>query len=107
MPILTYLNTPSMLNQAAFIPDHYSTPQHHLPLFLQIVDGSVIYDLSQSMTYNKVPLLTADDWEGPVPEDNPEQLATYDTLVSLPFDAAGDPGWNLQVGFSCKGLQAC
>lgn len=56
-----------------------------------------VYQLHNSSFYAKVSLVADDMWDKPPPEGNEGQLAEYDELVSLSFDAAGDPGWNLQV----------
>jgi hypothetical protein len=63
----------------------------------QVSDGGAQYLLRNSSSPGRVSLATLDAWGAAPPEGNAQQLAEYEGLVSLPFDALGDPGWNLQV----------
>lgn len=60
--------------------------------------GVARYALANSSSASRVALATLDGWGAAAPDANEQQLAEYEGLVSLPFDALGDPGWNLQVG---------
>jgi hypothetical protein len=64
---------------------------------LQVSADGAQYVLQHSSSPSKVSLATLDAWGAAPPEGNAQQLAEYEGLVSLPFDALGDPGWNMQV----------
>jgi hypothetical protein len=64
----------------------------------QVSDGGAQYVLRNCSSAGRASLATLDAWGAAPPEGNAQQLAEYEGLVALPFDALGDPGWNLQVG---------
>jgi hypothetical protein len=70
---------------------------YHTVICPQVSDGGAQYVLRNSSSPGRMWLATLDAWGAAPPEGNAQQLADYEGLVSLPFDALGDPGWNLQV----------